>query len=315
MSACKDALRVGQKTDICSTAIVTAGSSTEGYGFSNSIHVDRNDNIGLASCECLARKLSSIQMNSDSAPARKRRYVLGWMERFGVISVPTTCAYELTGDLTNLTERCLMAFFLFPPIQMAVLLEGGTSLQFYGAVIQHQTSAALVVSANKVQYVSADGRLLAWGEGRKSRGSAAPTELPVNVGMEEETEEDGEEEEEMEELEKEYGHEMEDMVTVVARYPVNEREDGNETQEESVDDTADASINNVLGWGVVEDMQGMEESVDESAEGASDRVRGWGIVENMQGIEEFAPIAEELPYNSGSSNSVLTESSDENQMD
>lgn len=182
VGACKDATGVDEKRNICSTAIVTAGSPTEGYGFSNSMHVDANDRVPKHMAESLVNLLRSISLSSDCLQKR-RIYVMDWIRRFGCLSVPTTCAYEFLGEFGDADEFpvFLLAFFLFPPLHVALLLESGTALQFYAAVVQHQTSAVLAVNATHVSYGNGKGYVLAWGEGSRSgegTGGAEPVVPP-----------------------------------------------------------------------------------------------------------------------------------------
>ena len=88
VGACKDALGVKDKRNICSTAIVTAGSPTEGYGFSNSLHLDANDNIPIEMGQALGTRLKNTVLHPNCLK-EKRRYVLDWIQRFGKLSVPT----------------------------------------------------------------------------------------------------------------------------------------------------------------------------------------------------------------------------------
>ena len=52
------------------------------------------------------------------------------------------------------------------------MLEGGTALQFYGAVVQHLTSVVLAVNSSHVRYTNGEGYVIAWGEGGSSDNSA-----------------------------------------------------------------------------------------------------------------------------------------------
>jgi hypothetical protein len=175
VGACKDALGIDDKRKVCSTAIVTAGSTTDGFGFCNSIHLDNHDCLSRLRVDAITKLLRSAELSLPRFE-RKKQYILDWVKRFGRLSVPTTCAYEFLGEFND-HSTFLFAFFLFPSIHMALLLESGTALQFYAGVIQHLTSAVVAVGPTHVHYISEDGSVLAWGEGRGAGGgggTAAP---------------------------------------------------------------------------------------------------------------------------------------------
>lgn len=163
VGACKDVQGVDDKRKVCTTAIVTAGSPKDGYGFCNSFHLDGNDNLHKESVTRFVAKVGSLKL-SDPRFLKKKSYVLRWINKFGRLSVPTTCAYEFLGSFCDL-PTIAMAFFMFPPLGIAMLLQSGSALQFYGAVVQHLTAAPVSVSMTHVYYSSDGGCILAWGEG------------------------------------------------------------------------------------------------------------------------------------------------------
>ena len=94
----------------------------------------------------------------------KQQYIESWVRRFGCLSVPTTCAYKSLGSFSE-EKRMVFAFFLFPAISLALLLENGSAFQFYGACLEHMTSAVLSVSQTCVYYKGNKCGVLAWGDG------------------------------------------------------------------------------------------------------------------------------------------------------
>jgi hypothetical protein len=119
VGACKDALGIEDKRKICFTAIITAGSQTDEYGFCNSVHLDNHDCLSRSCSDAITKLLGSVQLSLPRFE-RKSRYILEWVKRFGRLSVPTTCAYEFLGEFNDCSTCFLFAFFLFLSIHMAL---------------------------------------------------------------------------------------------------------------------------------------------------------------------------------------------------
>jgi hypothetical protein len=166
VGACKDALGVVDKREICDTAIATAGSPKDGYGFCNSLHNDKHDILNPLCTRYLKELLGTLYMMLPQAK-KNIKYVPRWIERSSNLSVPTTCAYEFFGDFRGDT---LFAFFLFPALGIALLLESRTALQFYASVVEHMNSAVVSVGQTHMHYVSENGSVLAWSEGKVASG-------------------------------------------------------------------------------------------------------------------------------------------------
>ena len=171
VGACKDALGLSDKRKICSTAIVTTGSPTNGFGFCNSLHLDEHDKLSQEQSEELLEHLSAREAKLCGIFLYKKDYIDSWMRRFGCLSVPTTCAYEFLGSFSE-EPSLIFAFFLLPAISLALMLQSGNALQFYGACLEHMTSAVLAVSKTHVHYKSERCGVLAWGLGRKQNAAA-----------------------------------------------------------------------------------------------------------------------------------------------
>ena len=109
VGACQDAQDVPERTEICSTAIVTSGSPLAGFSFSNFLHFDWNDIIPGKKCRDFLTHVAR-RTDIDLNDMGKVRYIMRWMDRFGALSVPTTCNYEFVSDFAP-EPCCIFLFF------------------------------------------------------------------------------------------------------------------------------------------------------------------------------------------------------------
>jgi hypothetical protein len=158
-AALAEAQGLKDKRMICSKGIVTCGTAASGIGFSNGSHVDVNDIIDekiTAKFIDEIKLLKQSRMSNDKAVHKevteKIDYVLEFVRWFGKLSVPTTCNYEFVGNLFAGKEGrqregsdTVEAYFLFPCLGIAILIENETCLQFYGGIMEHHTAMPIVV--------------------------------------------------------------------------------------------------------------------------------------------------------------------------
>lgn len=183
VNVCASAIGIKDKRNICMLFIVTCGAPGWGYGFANSIHFDLKDLIRRVLCDRYLKKVDASMCYAlfPEHWQEKRLYIQKWIDRFGTLSVPTTCAYEFIGDF-HTDPHCVMCFFLFPAIACAIELQSSTALQFYGAVLQHMTSVTVAVNHDVVSYAHGDGAVFAWGAGSSADADVESTDGDAGVG-------------------------------------------------------------------------------------------------------------------------------------
>ena len=176
VGACKRALGLSDRRNICCYGILTMGSALTGYSFANCPHRDATDKFPD---KLVSELVNNIAATDSGADREMVQYIRTWIERMGLLSVPTTCSYEFVGTFVDdlpptAAVPTTLCYFLFPSLGLAFLLQSGSVLQFFGAAVEHCTSVCVAVCGDKVHYTSATGRVVAWGAAGTAAAFAAP---------------------------------------------------------------------------------------------------------------------------------------------
>ena len=169
VDACQKALGCEDAQKINSTAVMTTKLRGQWFSFATSIHPDIYDDIDKESLDKY-RVLLSLSFEQYPPEVRKRvEYIRKFVEKFDGLCCPTTLNYKFLGSFHE-SEVAIMSFFLFPGMEVAMELEGGSTLQFYGSKVAHASSATLAVNNEMVYYESDTGSVLAWGRASSTKG-------------------------------------------------------------------------------------------------------------------------------------------------